>query len=52
MLWAFRDNAYRRIYEKLGGVLFAEGVDEGHPDVAYGWMDLSRLITACQEGPA
>ena len=48
MLWAFRDNEYRRLYEKLGGTLFAEGLDEGAPDVAYGWRDLSSLIAACQ----
>ena len=50
MLWAFRDNAYRRVYDKLGGTVFAEGVDEGAPDVAYGWRDLGKLISDC--GPA
>jgi len=48
MLWAFRDNAYRRLYDKLGGTVFAEGVDEGAPDVAYGWRDLDTLIAACR----
>ena len=48
MLWAFRDNDYRRLYEKLGGVVFAEGMDEGAPDVAYGWSDLGQLIAACE----
>jgi GNAT superfamily N-acetyltransferase len=48
MLWAFRDNDYRRIYDKLGGTVFAEGVDEGAPDVAYGWHDLGKLISACK----
>jgi GNAT superfamily N-acetyltransferase len=48
MLWAFRDNAYRGVYERLGGEVFAEGMDEGAPDVAYGWRDLDRLIQACQ----
>jgi GNAT superfamily N-acetyltransferase len=47
MLWAFRDNAYRRFYDKLGGQVFAEGLDEGAPDVAYGWRDLDVLIKAC-----
>jgi len=47
MLWAFRDNDYRRLYDKLGGEVFAEGVDEGAPDVAYGWRDLGKLIAAC-----
>jgi GNAT superfamily N-acetyltransferase len=47
MLWAFRDNEYRRVYDKLGGTVFAEGIDEGAPDVAYGWRDLGQLIEAC-----
>ncbi|MDQ7249619.1 GNAT family N-acetyltransferase [Dongia sedimenti] len=47
MLWAFRDNDYRKLYDKLGGTVFAEGVDEGAPDVAYGWPDLNRLIESC-----
>ena len=48
MLWAFRDNDYRKLYDKLGGQVFAEGVDEGAPDVAYGWLDLDALIAACR----
>lgn len=48
MLWAFRDNDYRKLYDKLGGTVFAEGVDEGAPDVAYGWHDLDKLISACK----
>jgi GNAT superfamily N-acetyltransferase len=48
MLWAFRDNGYRRLYDRLGGEVFAEGLDEGAPDVAYGWRDLTQLIQACQ----
>ena len=47
MLWAFRDNDYKRLYEKLGGEVFAEGIDEGAPDVAYGWQDIESLIAAC-----
>jgi ribosomal protein S18 acetylase RimI-like enzyme len=43
-LWAYRDNAYRRFYEKIGGQLIAEGFDDDIPDVAYGWP-LTRLIT-------
>ena len=48
MLWAFRDNDYRRLYDKLGGKVFAMGVDERAPDVAYGWQDLDLLISACK----
>ena len=44
MLWAYRDNAYRRFYEKIGGQIIAEGFDDDIPDVAYGWP-LVRLIT-------
>jgi GNAT superfamily N-acetyltransferase len=47
MLWAFRDNAWRSFYDRLGGEVFAEGLDEGSPDVAYGWRDLDGLIAAC-----
>jgi GNAT superfamily N-acetyltransferase len=48
VLWAFRDNDYRKLYDKLGGTVFAEGVDEGAPDVAYGWQDLDQLVSACR----
>ncbi|HSE74428.1 MAG TPA: GNAT family N-acetyltransferase [Dongiaceae bacterium] len=44
VLWAYRDNSYRRFYEKIGGQLIAEGFDDGIPDVAYGWP-LVKLIT-------
>jgi ribosomal protein S18 acetylase RimI-like enzyme len=44
MLWAYRDNPYRRFYEKIGGQIIAEGFDDDIPDVAYGWL-LTRLIT-------
>ncbi|HEX6119885.1 MAG TPA: GNAT family N-acetyltransferase [Dongiaceae bacterium] len=44
VLWAYRDNTYRRFYEKIGGQLMAEGFDDGIPDVAYGWP-LVKLIT-------
>jgi GNAT superfamily N-acetyltransferase len=47
VLWAYRDNHYRRFYERLGGTLVAEGIDDGVPDVAYGWQDLAQLISAC-----
>ncbi|MEZ5829670.1 MAG: GNAT family N-acetyltransferase [Dongiaceae bacterium] len=43
MLWAYRDNAYRKFYEKIGGELIAEGFDDDVPDVAYGWP-LDKLI--------
>lgn len=44
MLWAYRDNPYRKFYEKIGGEIIAEGFDDHIPDVAYGWL-LTRLIT-------
>lgn len=44
MLWAYSDNAYRKFYEKIGGELIAEGIDDGIDDVAYGWRDLDKLI--------
>jgi GNAT superfamily N-acetyltransferase len=37
VLWAYRDNAYRRFYEKIGGQVVAEGFDDDIPDIAYGW---------------
>lgn len=43
MLWAYRDNAYRRFYEKVGGQIIAEGFDDDIPDVAYGWL-LTKLM--------
>ena len=43
MLWAYRDNAYRRFYEKIGGQIMAEGFDDDISDVAYGWP-LVKLI--------
>lgn len=43
MLWAYRDNTYRRFYEKIGGTLLAEGIFEGFADVGYGWM-LESLV--------
>jgi len=49
MLWAFAENAYRRFYDRLGGVVIARGIDDGVPDVAYGWRDLSTLIAACED---
>lgn len=49
MLWAYSDNAYRKFYEKIGGHLIAEGIDEGIPDVAYGWRDLSALTDTREE---
>jgi GNAT superfamily N-acetyltransferase len=44
VLWAYADNQWRRFYEKIGGKLVAHGLDEGIPDVAYGWRDLGDLI--------
>jgi len=43
VLWAYADNAYRAFYDKLGGAVVAEGVDEGVADLAYGWRDLGAL---------
>jgi GNAT superfamily N-acetyltransferase len=48
MLWAYRDNAYRRFYEKIGGTILAEGFDDVIPDVAYGWPLLK--LTALSAG--
>lgn len=48
MLWAYRDNAYRRFYEKIGGTILAEGFDDDIPDVAYGWPLLK--LTALSAG--
>lgn len=42
-LWAYRDNDYRKFYEKVGGEIVAEGFDDGVADVAYGWR-LNELI--------
>ena len=50
MLWAYADNAYRRFYERIGGELIAHGMDEGIPDVAYGWRDLNVLFETAAEG--
>jgi len=47
-LWVLRQNvSARSFYEKLGGVIVGEKIDE-QPDVtfvedAYGWRDLSSL---------
>ena len=43
VLWAYTDNAYRPFYDKLGGAVVAEGLDEGVADVAYGWRLLASL---------
>jgi ribosomal protein S18 acetylase RimI-like enzyme len=48
VLWAFKDNAFRGFYDRLGGRVVAEGWDEGQADVAYGWDDLNSLIAACE----
>jgi GNAT superfamily N-acetyltransferase len=44
VLWAYTDNAYRPFYDKLGGLVVAEGIDEGVADVAYGWPSLQTLL--------
>ncbi len=49
VLWAYRDNKFRAFYEKLGGQIVAEGLDEGEPDIAYGWNDLGQLIARCEK---
>jgi L-amino acid N-acyltransferase YncA len=48
LLWAFTANDFRSFYDRLGGEIIAEGVDEGHADVAYGWRDINKLIAACE----
>lgn len=50
VLWAYADNAYRPFYDKLGGKVVAEGIDEGVADVAYGWRTLDALIGPGQSG--
>ena len=47
MLWAYRDNAYRRFYETIGGAMIAEGFDDDIPDVAYGWT-IAALMACAQ----
>lgn len=42
-LWAYRDNPFRGFYERIGGRLVAEGLDDGIPDVAYGWREIDAL---------
>ena len=49
MLWAYRDNPYRKFYEKIGGEILAEGFDDDIPDVAYGWP-LTRLHVGHRPG--
>jgi GNAT superfamily N-acetyltransferase len=49
VIWAYRDNEFRRFYERLGGMLIAEGIDDGVHDVAYGWRDLAHLISVCRD---
>ena len=49
-LWVLRDNAgARRFYERLGGKLVGERADEQSGvtlvELAYGWSDLSSLVT-------
>jgi len=48
VLWAFKDNAFRRFYDRLGGEIVAEGHEDGITDVAYGWRDIGTLIAACK----
>jgi ribosomal protein S18 acetylase RimI-like enzyme len=48
-LWVLRENVpARRFYEKLGGILAGEKVEEESgavlTEVAYGWSDLSSLL--------
>jgi hypothetical protein len=49
LLWVLKGNPAQKFYEKLGGVLVTERVEEfagGHIDeVAYGWTDISPLIS-------
>lgn len=49
ILWAFTENKFRSFYDRLGGEIVAEGVDEGHADLAYGWRDIGALIATCED---
>ena len=51
MLWAYRDNAYRKFYEKIGGERIAEGFDDDIPDVAYGWPLTKLSMLSANERP-
>jgi ribosomal protein S18 acetylase RimI-like enzyme len=52
LLWAFTENNFRSFYDRLGGERIAEGMDEGYPDIAYGWRDINSLIAACEKAGA
>lgn len=48
VVWALRDNAACRFYERLGGVRVAEQTIEiggvALPEVAFGWPDIRSLV--------
>lgn len=50
VLWAYTDNAYRPFYDRLGGQVVAEGLDDGVADVAYGWRSLVSLCPPTDQG--
>ncbi len=44
-LWMLATNTPARgFYERLGGVVVMERVEDGVPEVAYGWRDVASLI--------
>ena len=49
MVWALAENPNRRFYEKLGGRVIAQNVDEYRgftaPVIAYGWDELPYVLT-------
>lgn len=50
MLWVLTGNPARQFYEKLGGTLVLDRIEEGPAgdidEVAYGWPDLAKLLEA------
>ncbi|MEO5492802.1 MAG: GNAT family N-acetyltransferase [Sphingomonas sp.] len=52
-LWVLAANApAQRFYQRLGGVVIAERVEGGDPEVAYGWRDLAGLAKPGNENGA
>lgn len=52
-LWVLATNApARAFYERLGGIIVAEQIEDGLAEVAYGWHDVASLIKAPNENGA
>ena len=52
-LWMLATNTPARgFYERLGGTIVAERVEDGVPEVAYGWRDVASLIKFPNENGA